>query len=374
LRVLHIITGLGNGGAEKTLVRLITSETKNSHVVISLMNLGFYGERLRKLGYKVETLNMNPAQVRFGALFSLLQLIKEIKPDVIQTWMYHADLLGGLIGRLAGVRFIYWGVRGPYDKSLTPLSTKIVVKMCSWISNIVPLAIVSNSQHAIDAHIAIGYTKSRFVLIRNGYEAQIYAPGYSKAKIRGQLNLDKEKILFGMVARYDPYKDHETLLIAFSGLTKLVQNVCLVLVGPRMDNSNKALLQLVKLYGLEQFVRLLGPREDIPRIMKSLDIHVLSSVSESFPNVLAEAMAAGTPCITTDVGDAAIIVGEVGWVVPPSSPQALKNAMVAALDTMQNDHDWNGLKNSCRERVFNEFSQEKMTDSYLKLWSKADRG
>lgn len=371
MKILHIITGLGNGGAENTLFRLITSDKENNHIVISLMDTGLYGERLRKLGYTVETLNMDHAKVNFRSLFSLFQLIKKIKPNVIQTWMYHADLIGGLIGILSGVRFVYWGIRGPYNKSLTPLSTKIVIKICSWLSNTIPLAIVSNSQHAIDAHVAAGYARRRFVLIPNGFDTQFCASSYSKTTFRDQLMIDEGKVLYGMVARYNPYKDHETMLIAFSGLIKLVQNICLVLVGPGIDQSNKELLQAVERYDLSKFVYLLGPREDITKIMGCLDIHVLSSVSESFPNVLAEAMVSGTPCVTTNVGDAAIIVGETGWIVPPSNPEALKNGMLAAYHAKQNDTDWNELKNSCREKILSDFNQKNMTDLYLNLWSEA---
>ena len=132
LNILHIITGLGNGGAEKTLYRLISTEKCNNHSVISLMDLGVYGEKLRELGYSVEALNMNNSRVKISRLVVLFKLIRDKKPDVIQTWMYHADLVGGVIGRMAGVKHIYWGVRGPYNKSLTPLSTKLVVMFCSY--------------------------------------------------------------------------------------------------------------------------------------------------------------------------------------------------------------------------------------------------
>ena len=371
MKVLHIITGLRNGGAERTLFRIVSSEKEHTHFVISLMDLGVYGERLLKLGHAVEVLNMKKAQFSFWAFFTLFKLIKNFQPDVIQTWMYHADLIGGLVGRVVGVKYVFWGIRGPYNKSLTPTTTKIVVKICALLSYIVPFAIVSNSKHAIKAHITEGYSKRRFVHIPNGYDAEVYNSKYS---IRDHLNLDEETILFGMVGRYDPYKDHKNLLTAFSELTKSVSNIALVLVGPNMDHSNKELLRIIEGCNINQFVFLLGSRKDVPNVMESLDIHVLSSLSESFPNVLLEAMAAGTPCVSTDVGDAATIVGDTGWVVPPSDPHVLKNGMLVALDAMQNKQNWNKLKNSCRERVCSEFNQEKMINLYRELWSEAARG
>lgn len=369
MKILHIITGLGNGGAEKTLFRLVSSEKEHVHLIVTLTDLGVYGERLKKLGLTVEVLNMTRRKVSFRSLVSLFQFIKKTNPDVIQTWMYHPDLIGGLIGRLAGVKRIYWGIRGPYNKARTPLSTKVVVKICSWFSNSVPTAIVSNSQHAIEAHIAVGYKASRFTRIPNGYDMQAVESCYSTVEARAMLNLDINKILFGMVARFDPYKDHETLLIAFGELIKIVQNIGLVLVGSGMDHQNEKLIRLIQHYDLTESVYLLGPREDVPNIMVSLDIHVLSSAAESFPNVLAEAMAVGTPCVSTDVGDAAKIIGETGWIVPPSSPYELRDGMLTALNAMQNDNDWDEVKNSCRERVAREFSQKKMVNSFVELWS-----
>ena len=241
-------------------------------------------------------------------------------------------------------------------------------------SNFIPSAIVSNSQHAIKAHIEAGYNASRFIHIPHGYQSEKYHSVNLKYRMRQKLNLHPEKILLGMVARYDPYKDHETLLVAYSELIKSIQNTSLVLIGPRMDQSNKELEQLINRHNLGQHVYLLGPNDDIPSIMSCLDIHVLSSVDESFPNVVAEAMAVGTPCVTTDVGDAAYIVGNAGWVVPPSCPKGLKNGMVEAITLMQSRSSWIDLKTACRTRVNSEFSNEKMVGAYLKLWRQAVRG
>mgnify|MGYP001544361368 CR=1 FL=1 len=129
-----MITGLGNGGAEKVLFRLVTCDGHNEHIVISMMDLGIYGPQLKELGFAVHALEMPRARISMKGLSRLYRLIKSIQPDVIQTWMYHADLIGGIIGRLGGCPAIFWGIRGPYNRARTSLATKCVITLCAWFS------------------------------------------------------------------------------------------------------------------------------------------------------------------------------------------------------------------------------------------------
>jgi glycosyltransferase involved in cell wall biosynthesis len=135
-----------------------------------------------------------------------------------------------------------------------------------------------------------------------------------------------------------------------------------------MNVSNYELCRLVENQGVKNNVLLLGERNDIPSVMNALDIHVLCSLGEAFPNVLAEAMACGTPCVTTDVGDAAIIVGDTGWIVPPSSSKLLANAISEAITEMQNAEKWGMRRSMCRDRVALNFSLERMVDNYHNVW------
>ena len=175
--------------------------------------------------------------------------------------------------------------------------------------------------------------------------------------------------LLGMVARLDPQKDHANLLAALGCLAQLGEDFLVVLVGSGMTDVNIERAARVRLGGLSARMRLLGPRTDVPAVMTALDVQVLSSAfGEAFPNVLAEAMACGTPCVTTDVGDAAPIVGDTGWVAPPRDPEALANALQQALEAMRDPAAWQARQARCRKRIASHFSIETMVQRYRAVW------
>jgi glycosyltransferase involved in cell wall biosynthesis len=371
MKILHIITGLSNGGAEAVLYRLTTNDHKNTHEVISLMDEGVYGELLTRAGIRVYALHMPRGRLSIKGVIYLYQLVRSIKYDVIQTWMYHADLIGGLVARIAGAKIVVWGIRGPFDRKKTSFFSTVIIYLCAFFSRWVPIAIISNSEHASEVHRKVGYAPNKLVNIPNGYLFNQFRPDESaKSKLLLELNLNPDIVLIGMVARFDPYKDHETLFEALSILARNGRLVTCLLVGTGMSMTSQPLAYLIKKNSVQHLVKLLGPRFDIPKIMAALDVHVLSSSAESFPNVLAEAMACGTPCVTTNVGDAALIVGNTGWVVPHSDASALAGAIQAALEEMKDSSKWEVRKGACRNCVVESYSLDKMIESYFKLWVK----
>ncbi len=372
MKILHVITGLSNGGAEAVLYRLATSDDENVHLVIALMEQDVYGERLISAGIPVYTLNMPRGQVTIKGIIGLYRLVRSLKPDVVQTWMYHADLIGGVVARLAGAEIVVWGIRGPFDKLRTSFQTKITIRLCAFVSKWVPIAIVSNSEYAAEVHAQVGYSLDRLVKIPNGYPLSQFRPDLTaREALVHELKLKSDVHLIGMVARFDPHKDHENLFKALSTLARRSCQVICLLVGSYIDINNQVLVQLVKRYGIQDNVKLLGMREDIHKIMAALDVHVLSSAAESFPNVLAEAMACSTPCVTTDVGDAALIVGDTGWVVPCFNSAALADAIQEAFVEMKNPVKWNIRKEAVRKRIIENYSLDRMVTSYTALWNDA---
>ena len=123
-----------------------------------------------------------------------------------------------------------------------------------------------------------------------------------------------------------------------------------------------------KMFHLTSNVMLLGPRDDIPLIMNILDTHVLSSLGEAFPNVIAEAMACATPCITTDVGDASKIVGDTGWVVPSQDHCSLAQSIIEALTQVNDNYNWDLRKTASRKRIAEHYTTDKMVSDYYKVW------
>ncbi len=370
--ILHVITGLNNGGAEGVLFRLVTSDKQNEYQIISLMDLGIYGNRLIAEGIAVYCINMSRGSVTLKGLIRLFHLIRHINPDVVQTWMYHADLIGGIVARFAGIRTVVWNIRhSNLDSKKNSLSTRLVAFLCALLSRIIPAKIVSCSEEGVRVHNDLGYLRDKMVVIPNGFDIAHFFPSLElRNSMRNELGIKINDVLIGMVARWDPQKDHATLIGALSMLYKSygLSFNCL-LVGPNMDSSNTSLNDLLNIFGVADRVILLGPRSDIPAIMNSLDLHCSSSCGEGFPNVVAEAMACGVPCVVTDVGDARLIVGETGWCVPPENSRAFADAVGIALHemTVGNRTERSAL---CRQRIVEKFSIEKMLMNYIAVWEK----
>ena len=369
MKIFNIITGLNNGGAEAILYRLCVHDISYKHTVISLMDEGKYGSLLKEAGVAVYCLNMPAGRVTLSGLYKLFKLIRKFKPNVVQTWMYHADLIGGVIARLAGIKNIFWNIRHTtLEPGKSKRSTIFIAKLCAKLSKRVPKGIVCNAEKAVEIHGSIGYDTSKMTVIANGYDLSSLCP-IPNAQAQLKKELGNVFPLIGMVGRFDPQKDHLGLLDAFTIVKKKDVPHKLVLVGYKINTSNIALIEKIELLGLKDEVLLLNQRDDIPTIMNSLDLHILSSSSEAFPNVLAEAMACSTPCVTTDVGDATFIVGDTGWVVPPKNPQALADAILIAINQKKVDPiTWASRKVACRKRIVDNFSIVNMIDKYHRVW------
>lgn len=372
MNIFHIITGLADGGAEAVLYRLCTHDAENRHVVVSMMDEGKYGPLLRAAGVAVHCLGMPRGRVTVRGLWRLWRLLRAERPTVVQTWMYHADLVGGVLARLAGVRAVCWGIRNSnLEPGKSRRATIWIARLDARLSRWVPAAIVCCAAQARDVHVRLGYAAEKFVIIPNGYDVGRFRPdAAARARLRAEWGVPDGVPLLGMVARFDPQKDHANLLAACARLQASGADFAAVLVGTGCDAGNAALVQQLAAAGLTQRVRLLGRRDDVPAVMAALDLHVLSSAyGEAFPNVLAEAMACGTPCVTTDVGDAAQIVGETGWVVPPRDAAALAEGIAAALkEWRERPDEWAARRCAARERIVETFGLDRMVQAYRRVW------
>lgn len=367
-RVLHVITELGDGGAEASLYRLCTQAHDVEHHVISLMDEGKYGGLLRDAGIAVTSLNMPRGRVTLSGMRLMWRHMRALGPDAVQTWMYHADLLGGIAARLSGVRNITWGVHNsvlvPGQNSAT---TILVARICARLSHVVPHTIICCARKAANVHAKMGYRSSIMRVVPNGYDLTQFQPSLDQRQaVRFELELEDQDVI-GFVARYDHAKDHENLLQALALLRHRNEFPRCLLIGTGMESSNTKLVERVAHHGVGDQVMLMGRRNDVPAIMNALDIHVLSSSSEAFPNVLAEAMACGTPCVSTDVGDAADIVGDSGWIAPPGDPSALADAIQIALAARRR-RDWPMRCNKAREWIAQSFSIDRMVQGYQQVW------
>ncbi|TSE29269.1 glycosyltransferase [Tepidimonas taiwanensis] len=375
MNVLHVITGLGDGGAEAVLFRLIAHDREDKHQVVSLTDEGKYGALLRERGVEVAALGMPRGWLTLRGLVKLWRTIHAAQSDVVQTWMYHADLVGGMLARLAGIPVV-WGIHNTtLEPGQSSRVTIAVARLCARLSRWVPRRIVACAQAAVRVHAAMGYDPDRMVVISNGYDLTRFQPdAAARERWRATWKIPPGVPLIGMVARWDPYKDHANLLAALAAVRRAGVAFQAVLVGSGVTPDNPCLTAQIREAGLSGDVLLVGPQRDIPGVMAALDVHVLSSAAEAFPNVLAEAMACGTPCVTTDVGDAAAIVGETGWVVPPRDASALAAVIQQAIGAMADRAAWRARQQACRARITEHYGIDAMVQRYRAVWAVAAQG
>ena len=370
LRVMHVISGLLHGGAETVLFRLATAPGGTvRHTVVSMRGEGVMGARLREAGVEVICLDMQGWTGNVHGLWRLYRLLRERRPDVVQTWMYHADLIAGLVARLAGIRAVAWGVRNSgVSLGESSRSSRIAAWACARVSAWVPGVIVACARKAAEVHRAWGYRADRVLVVPNGYDLDVWHPDAAGvAELRARWGVPEGAPLLGSVARWNPLKDHENLLAALALSVRTHPDLRCVLIGLGMSRDNADLIAMARHYGLLDHLIFLGRRDDVPVLMRALDIHVLSSKAEGFPNVVSEAMASGVACVVTDVGDAADIVGEHGWVVPPGDASALAGAIDQAVEAVR-DPQWPARRDAARASVERRYSLRTMVDRYETVW------
>lgn len=369
MHVMQVIVGLSVGGAEHMLRRLVLAQLGSTPglrcTVVSLTTVGPVGDQLSKAGVEVVALGMRSPLSAFVALWRLRQLIQRQKPDVVQTWMVHADLIGGLAARMAGVSAVIWGIRTT-DFSTSPLSTRAVRWFCARLSGRVPHTIVCAAQASRIAHVADGYDDARMVVIPNGFELDRLQPDTQRAQaVRLRLGVLPGQVLIGCVGRYNAAKDHPNFVRAAGMLAASHPDCRFLMVGRDVEGSNSALRHLVDATGFADRFLLVGEQADVPAWLDAMDVFVLPSQSEGFPNVLGEAMAMGRPCVTTDVGDAAWLLGDTGLVVPPQDAKALAAAMHNLL--LLPRHELHTLGQRARQRLTTGFSMQQACDRFTRL-------
>lgn len=369
-RVLHIITGLENGGAEGALFRLVTHDKERTHSIISLRGPGKYGPILEAYGVEVSCLHLS-AKTMPKALGKLVAKIRAANADVVQTWLYHADVIGGTAARVAGAKRIIWGIRGAaIDEDRAKRSTMRMVRTAAFLSRSIPEAVISCSERAARDHVAMGYPEHLMHCVSNGYDLEQMQPDEAgRARLRETFGVPNDTFLVGMAARFDPQKDHANLFEAFS-LSLKDRDARLVLAGSGCDPENEALAQLAEAAGVKDQVIFAGQQADMPAFYSALDLHALSSAyGEGFPNVIAEAMACGTPAVGTDVGETGLVLGESGTLVPPRAPEALALALADAERVWREDRDsFEAVAAAGRQHITDNFSIATMISGFARVW------
>jgi glycosyltransferase involved in cell wall biosynthesis len=368
-KILHIINELGLGGTETALYRLVqTMQSPNySFHVIVLSQPGFYSESINQLGVPIHYLNMNKKNIVIK-IYTLIKLIKHIQPDIVQTWLYHSDFIGGLCAKLCGVEKIIWGIRceGLHLK----FTTNWIKRFCALLSGVIPDVIITNSASAFQHHSEIGYRSQKMTMIPNGFETDIFAPNSKPSAVAADLPpfelrshtpcgvsklnpirlrdgatrllspnggsntiaLPDNAILIGTLARFHPDKDYPTLIQAIDRVCSQHDNVYFSFCGHDCHDKNPSLMTMLNAMTHRNRVMLLNQTDQPATYLNQLDIFILSSKTEGFPNSLAEAMACELPCIATNVGEVQTLLQDSGITVPRQNSELLAQA---CLDMLQ---------------------------------------
>lgn len=354
---MHVITGLGSGGAEGQLALLAARQRADglAPVVVALVSGGPNDRKLTAAGIVVESLGMARGRPSPRAVIRLAKLIRRHKPDVLQSWLFHADLLATVALAMSGCwrrTALIWSLRcSQMDFERYRPTLKWVVRLCALLSRF-PMAVAANSVAGRDFFRRLGYRPTIFPVIANGIDTGRFRPdATARANVRRTFGIAEDLPLLAIVGRVDPMKDHSTFLSALD----LLPDCVALAIGEGTEGLS-----------VRSSVHRLGYRDDVPHLLAACDVIVSSSAfGEGFSNAIAEGMATGLPAVATDVGDARAIIGETGVIVPPRDSEALARAVSKILARP----DLREMGNAARQRVEQHYSVDRMAAAYATLYT-----
>ena len=355
------------------LLKILKTTDRNifNPVVLSMMGKNDLGEEIEAMNIPVVTMEMAQGRPTPVSFFRLIKLVRKIKPDLISGWMYHGNVAASISAKFIKKDVpVLWNIRqAVYGFSAEKRLTEFLIRFGSHFTNSTA-AIIYNSIVSAEHHESYGYPKEKRAYIPNGFDTEIFRPRpTSRPWLLKELGLDEETLLIGLIARYHPMKDHENFLKAASILRARSNKVHFLLVGKDISMENRELAEMIMELDLIKRVHLMDFRSDIPEITAGLDIATTSSFAESSPNVIGEAMASGVPCVVTDVGNSALLVGDKGRVVPPKDPDALAKGWEEMIELLSKSKKGEVGK-AVRERILKQFSIASVAERYKDIYLK----
>ena len=371
MKVVFLTTGLSVGGAEVMLHNILSKIDRDRFEpeVVSLMDKGQYGDKIEALGVRVHSVKMLEGKPSLSSAKRLLSVVKGIQPDLIQGWMYHGNIASQFYKTLSRSKIpVVWSIHHSLhqiskEKPLTQSLIRLGALSSKYIEQIAYVSEKSQMQHQ-----KLGYSQHNSCVIPNGFETSRFKPSAAvRSKFRQELGISDDTFLIGSMARYSPMKDHANFIRAAGVLLQDYPDTKFVMIGNLVDRNNQDLTELIAELGIDKSIYLLGLRRDIPEIMPALDLLASSSAfGEAFPLVLGEAMSCGIPCVATDIGDSAFIIGDTGRIVPPKDPQALARGWQEIIDLSLSERA--ELGEAARKRVINNFALEGIVNRYEQLY------
>jgi glycosyltransferase involved in cell wall biosynthesis len=320
MKVVLITNGLKTGGSEMMLYKMLSRLDRGriQPEVINIRPPGAVQGFIESLGVPVLSLGWQSLSGAIAGLPRLAQLIRNSHADLIHSWTYYGNIGAALAVRWLGASSppLIWGIRATLtDLSFEKPPTRWLIRQSRRLSTI-PQLILYDSEAGRRQHEALGYPSPRGRVIPNGIDFDVWrADPEARRQVRSELGVGPEDFLIGMIGRVHPSKDHPTFLSAAEQFLDRRPNAHFLLAGLGTERLHRSAR-----------LHLLGHRSDVGRLMAALDLLSCASRTESFPNVVLEALASGVLSVVSDVGDAARLVPDERFVVPPMKPAALAEA------------------------------------------------
>ncbi|MFO0739082.1 MAG: glycosyltransferase [Labilithrix sp.] len=366
MRLLFVITAMGRGGAEIQAKGLAARLVARGHkvMVVVLLPIEEFEDELNAAGVETRSLGMRRGVPSARAAVEFVQILRRWRPDVVQTWMYAADLLGGFGSLVTGTP-VAWGIRCSRIHS-SRKSTLRLMRLSARVSGRIPRRIFANSEAGRQYHVAHGYSAEKMRVVPNGFDIERYRPDQvSRDAVRTELGIQPGDLVVGIVARFDPLKDHATFFRAAGILVRSLPEARFLVVGRGLaDNPHVA--RWVADAGIRERCIFTGQRGDTERLANAMDVATLTSCAEGFPNALGEAMACGVPCVATNAGDSVEIIGDASRIVPVGDAAGLARRWEAVLRSSREERSRLGAL--ARERIVERFSVEAVTSRYEREW------
>ena len=363
MKIIILCRSLCAGGAERQLVELAKGLRSGGNDVMVVL---FYGGgelegELQAADVNIMTLNKRGRWDAYANIVRLARIIKHFRPDILHGYMPSANIVSVIMKLFCSKLKVVWGVRSSYmDLSHYDLTARILYKLEPKLSHFADTVIV-NSHAGYKHAVKSGYHAKKLVVIQNGIDTESFCPNREAGKrVRAELGVNDDEILIGIVARFDPLKDHELFLRAASLVSMKRPDARYVCIGDGPAEYRDMLKERAKELGVSHAVIWAGARNDMSDIYNAIDLVVNASYCEGFSNVIGEAMSCGVPCVVTDVGDSAEIVGDCGYVVPPKDPERLTDAIMRILSLQLGGLREMGLRG--RERMVSCFSTPRMLE------------